>query len=56
MRCFKDNDDYTVTWKNLYDTSLAENDYVIEEDLYVNEGEHPHYDGEHPTKADAEFT
>jgi hypothetical protein len=55
VRCFRDNDDYTVTWKNLYDDSLVESDYVIEEDFYVNEDENPRYDGDTPVKQDEIF-
>ena len=51
MRCFKDMDDYTVTWKN-YDGTVLETDY------YVYEWDTPTYNWlENPTKDElSEFT
>ena len=55
VRCFKDNDDFTVTWKNIYDTSLFASGYIIKSDFYVNRDEHPYYDGVTPIKEDEVF-
>ena len=55
IRCFKDNDDYTITWKNFEDPNQSANEYIIETDYYVNEDEHPHYDGITPIKVGEKF-
>ena len=55
VRCFKNQDAYTIKWKNLEDSSLSASGYILETDYFVDWDEHPHYDWLTPVRGETPF-